>query len=144
MINSEGCPIKKFTESEYMFSESVKQLAEELETHTYMKWTIEIETVVKNSIKTALKEYKLSQLKETEKIAVVLAVGNLPTTKHEVDCKEIEVTAPYKFVDGTHEDEMFDQSVVRDECHISILKDIKQIPTMQKHVLKRVNVKFIF
>ena len=109
-----------------------------------MKWTIDIETVIINSIKSSLKEVKLSRLEETEMIPVPLAVGNVPTQNHEADCKEMEVITPATSFDGTYADETFDQNIEGNECRISILKCIDQKATLQKHVLKSVIAKFLF
>ena len=141
--NSEGFLVKSFIEAEYNFAQSIKEREKQLETHTYMRWTIDIETMVKNSIKTAMKEYTLSQLEEREIFPLLLAVVILPTAEYEIDCKEIEVTASYDTVDFDHVNEIFDVNIGQDECRFLILKHINHALTVQKIVLKRVHAKFI-
>ena len=143
--NSEGCLVKSFIDAESIFAQSIKEREEKRKTHIYMKWTVDIDTVVKNSIKTALKKYKLSQLDELEMIPTLLTGANLPIQNCELDCKGMKVTTAYEKVNGNYLDEMLDQHNEGDECHFLILrmKNINQEPTMQKTVMKSVNAKCV-
>ena len=77
-------------------------------------------------------------------IPLVVAPISLPSKNHEVDIKEVKVTAPWKTFNWDYLDELLEHHIAGDECHFSILKDINGKPTVQKNVLKHVNAKFIF